>query len=76
MARTHTHTHTRNHSLTHSLTQTTNTLHNTQVLRAAEDAHMWKELVFLYVHYDEFDNAATAMMRYPADAWDHGQFKV
>jgi clathrin heavy chain len=47
-----------------------------KVLRAAEDAHMWKELVFLYVHYDEFDNACQAMMRYPADAWDHPQFKV
>lgn len=46
-----------------------------KVLRAAEDAHMWKELVFLYVHYDEFDNACQAMMRYPADAWDHPQFK-
>eukprot|EP01134_Creolimax_fragrantissima_P001261 CFRG1261T1 len=46
-----------------------------KVLRAAEDAHLWKELVFLYTHYDEFDNAANAMMKHPADAWDHAQFK-
>lgn len=37
---------------------------------------MWKELVFLYVHYDEFDNACQSMMKYPADAWEHGPFKV
>ncbi len=29
-----------------------------KVLRAAEEAHLWKELIFLYIHYDEFDNAA------------------
>lgn len=46
-----------------------------KVLRAAEQAHLWSELVFLYVHYDEFDNAALAMMERAADAWDHNQFK-
>lgn len=46
-----------------------------KVLRAAEDAHLWQELVFLYVHYDEFDNAALTMMRHSADAWEHGKFK-
>ncbi|KAG1527937.1 hypothetical protein G6F50_018274 [Rhizopus delemar] len=28
-----------------------------KVIRACSDAHLWRELVFLYVHYDEFDNA-------------------
>ncbi|KJE97309.1 clathrin heavy chain 1 [Capsaspora owczarzaki ATCC 30864] len=46
-----------------------------KVLRAAEDAHLWQELVFLYVHYDEFDNAALTMMRHPVDAWEHAKFK-
>jgi len=35
----------------------------------------WTELVFLYVHYDEFDNAILTMMSHSADAWDHPQFK-
>lgn len=36
---------------------------------------MWPELVFLYVHYDEFDNGALAMMERSAEAWEHNQFK-
>lgn len=46
-----------------------------KVIRATEQAHLWSELVFLYVHYDEFDNAVLAMMERSADAWDHSQFK-
>lgn len=34
----------------------------------------WKELSFLYVAYDEFDNAAGVMMQHP-DAWEHMAFK-
>ena len=33
-----------------------------KVLRAAEQAHLWSELVFLYDKYDEYDNAITTMM--------------
>lgn len=33
------------------------------------------ELVFLYTHYDEYDNAALAMMERAADAWEHHTFK-
>ena len=46
-----------------------------KVIRASEQAHLWSELVFLYVKYDEFDNAALAMMERSADAWEHNQFK-
>ncbi|KZS94509.1 clathrin heavy chain 1 [Sistotremastrum niveocremeum HHB9708] len=46
-----------------------------KVIKAAEKAHLWSELVFLYVKYDEFDNAALAMMERAADAWEHNQFK-
>lgn len=34
-----------------------------KVLRACEAAHLWNELVFLYVHYDEFDNAVMTMIQ-------------
>lgn len=46
-----------------------------QVLRAAEQAHLWAELVFLYDKYEEYDNAIITMMNHPADAWKEGQFK-
>ncbi|KAI0065620.1 clathrin heavy chain [Artomyces pyxidatus] len=46
-----------------------------KVIKAAEKAHLWPELVLLYVKYDEFDNAALAMIERSADAWDHNQFK-
>ncbi|KAI8057181.1 hypothetical protein BDF22DRAFT_669946 [Syncephalis plumigaleata] len=46
-----------------------------KVIRACEDTHLWSELVFLYVHYDEYDNAALTMMRHSVDAWDHARFK-
>jgi len=35
----------------------------------------WPELVFLYIHYDEFDNAALTMINHSADAWEHPLFK-
>lgn len=46
-----------------------------QVLRAAEQAHLWAELVFLYDKYEEYDNAIITMMNHPADAWKEGLFK-
>lgn len=46
-----------------------------QVLRAAEQAHLWGELVFLYDKYEEYDNAIITMMSHPSDAWKEGQFK-
>ncbi|KAI0349661.1 clathrin heavy chain [Trametes cingulata] len=46
-----------------------------KVIKAAERAHLWPELVFLYIKYDEFDNAALAMIERSPDAWEHNQFK-
>lgn len=46
-----------------------------KVISATEKAHLWAELVFLYVKYDEFDNAALQMMEHSPDAFDHNQFK-
>ena len=47
-----------------------------KVLRAAEMAHLWPELVFLYDKYEEFDNAILTMIKYPTEAWKENQFKV
>jgi clathrin heavy chain len=46
-----------------------------KMIRATEDAHLWPELIFLYCHYDEWDNAALAMMERAANAWEHHSFK-
>ncbi|XP_077996054.1 clathrin heavy chain 1 isoform X2 [Glandiceps talaboti] len=46
-----------------------------KVLRAAEQAHLWAELVFLYDKYEEFDNAIVTMMAHPTDAWRESHFK-
>ena len=45
------------------------------MLRAAEQAHLWSELVFLYDKYEEYDNAVVAMMAHPTEAWREGHFK-
>ena len=46
-----------------------------KAIRACEAAHLWPELIFLYCHYDEWDNAALTMMEKAADAWEHQSFK-
>ncbi|KAF1845878.1 clathrin heavy chain [Cucurbitaria berberidis CBS 394.84] len=46
-----------------------------KMIRSCEEAHLWPELIFLYVHYDEWDNAALAMMERASDAWEHQAFK-
>ncbi|XP_006902589.1 PREDICTED: clathrin heavy chain 2 [Elephantulus edwardii] len=46
-----------------------------KVLRAAEQAHLWAELVFLYTKYEEYDNAVLTMINHPTEAWEEHQFK-
>ncbi|KAJ1927952.1 Clathrin heavy chain [Tieghemiomyces parasiticus] len=46
-----------------------------KVISACQEYHYWPELVFLYIHYDEFDNAVVAMMEHAANAWEHASFK-
>jgi len=46
-----------------------------KVIKATKRAHLWPELVFLYIKYNEFDNASLAMIERSADAWEHNQFK-
>ncbi|GMN23677.1 hypothetical protein TIFTF001_000226 [Ficus carica] len=46
-----------------------------KLIRACDEQQHWKELTYLYVQYDEFDNAATTVMNHSPEAWDHMQFK-
>jgi hypothetical protein len=46
-----------------------------RLIRVCEEYHHWKELVFLYIQYDEYDNAALVMMSHSPVAWEHVQFK-
>ncbi|XP_062203739.1 clathrin heavy chain 1-like isoform X1 [Phragmites australis] len=46
-----------------------------KLIRACDEQQHWKELTYLYIQYNEFDNAATTIMNHSPDAWDHMQFK-
>ncbi|XP_078181604.1 clathrin heavy chain 1 isoform X1 [Carex rostrata] len=46
-----------------------------KLIRACNEQQHWKELTYLYIQYDEFDNAASTIMNHSPDAWDHMQFK-
>uniref|UniRef100_A0A2P2MW85 Clathrin heavy chain n=1 Tax=Rhizophora mucronata TaxID=61149 RepID=A0A2P2MW85_RHIMU len=46
-----------------------------KLIRASDEQQHWKELTYLYMQYDEFDNAATTVMNHSPEAWDHMQFK-
>ena len=64
-----------NHHQTTTMTHHHHTTPPWQVLRAAEQAHLWSELVFLYDKYEEYDNATITMMNQPTDAWKESHFK-
>ena len=46
-----------------------------RLIRVCEEQQHWRELVFLYIAYDEYDNAALVMMSHSPVAWEHVQFK-
>ena len=46
-----------------------------RLIRVCDDAGLWAELVFLYIAYDEYDNAAGVMMAHSPVAWEHVKFK-
>jgi len=46
-----------------------------KVITACEQAHLYPELIFLYCHYEEWDNAALTMMNKSEVAFDHTSFK-
>jgi clathrin heavy chain len=40
-----------------------------------EEQQHWRELTYLYIAYDEYDNAASTMIAHSPIAWEHVQFK-
>ncbi|GME80560.1 unnamed protein product [Ambrosiozyma monospora] len=46
-----------------------------KVITACESAHLWPELIFLYCHYEEWDNAALTVMERSETAFEHPSFK-
>ncbi|KAI9318659.1 hypothetical protein BX666DRAFT_1930315 [Dichotomocladium elegans] len=46
-----------------------------KVIRACTKAHLWRELAYLYVKYEEHDNAANTLMDYASTCWEHAAFK-
>lgn len=46
-----------------------------KVLTACEKAHLYPELIFLYCHYEEWDNAALTMIEKSEFAFDHSSLK-
>eukprot|EP00878_Enallax_costatus_P009783 GHUV01010216.1.p1 GENE.GHUV01010216.1~~GHUV01010216.1.p1 ORF type:complete len:693 (+),score=274.84 GHUV01010216.1:1211-3289(+) len=46
-----------------------------RLIRVCEEQGHWRELVHLYIMYDEYDNAAHCMMAHSSASWDHVTFK-
>lgn len=46
-----------------------------QLIRVCEELELWAELTFLYIQYDEYDNALGVMMLHSGVAWEHVKFK-
>jgi clathrin heavy chain len=46
-----------------------------KLIRICADQQQWKELTYLYIQYEEYDNAAANIMNHSPDAWEHLQFK-
>ena len=47
-----------------------------KLIRVCDEQQHWKELTYLYVTYDEFDNAATTIMAHSPEAWEHNQVRL
>jgi clathrin heavy chain len=46
-----------------------------KLIRVCDEQQHWQELTYLYIQYDEYDNAAATMMSHSPEAWEHMQFK-
>ncbi|GMM30889.1 clathrin heavy chain [Martiniozyma asiatica (nom. inval.)] len=46
-----------------------------KAIKCCEEAHLWPEVIFLYCHYDEWDNAALTMMERASTSFEHNSFK-
>lgn len=49
-------------------------LNVSKLLRACERYLLWSEAVYLYSHYDEFDNSVQIMIEHSPSAWNHDLF--
>jgi clathrin heavy chain len=45
------------------------------LLRECQKNLLWPECVFLFTHYDQFDNAIDVMIDHSPQAWEHKLFK-
>lgn len=45
------------------------------LLQACKEGQHWNEAVFLYTHYDQFDNAVDVMIQHSTEAWTNDKFK-
>lgn len=45
------------------------------LLSACQEHHHWTEAVFLYSHYDQFDNAIDVLINHSTECWKHELFK-
>jgi clathrin heavy chain len=46
-----------------------------KVIKTLQAMHMWKELVYAYDKYSEYDNAVLTVIDHPASSWSHNYFK-
>lgn len=51
-------------------------LNISKLLRTCEKYLLWKEVVYLYEHYDEIDNAINAMIEHSPSAFTHESFAL
>jgi len=50
-------------------------LNMTTLLQECRKSLHWPEVVFLYSHWDQYDNAVDTMIQHSADCWDNKHFK-
>jgi clathrin heavy chain len=46
------------------------------LLSACQENLLWAECVFLYSHYDQYDNAVDMLITHSAECWSHDLFKA
>jgi clathrin heavy chain len=45
-----------------------------KLICVCDEYQYWQKLTFIYIQYDEYDNAAATMMNHFQEVWDHMQF--
>lgn len=49
-------------------------MNKSKLMRVCERYHLWSEAVYLYIRYDEFDMAISAMIEHSPTAWKDDVF--